>query len=142
MSERADRCETCRYWDVWDDPVSATGSSFQFGECRRHAPRPYLESDDPTLIEPVTWPNTRMTSWCGEWKPQSPTGNVNFPFGQLSVRARNVLKTSFPEVATIDDLLAVGRYRLSLTRNCGVTTLMEFDDIAKEAGVLDRWRKS
>lgn len=65
--DRAERCDTCRWWLLTDRENST-------GECRRHAPRPTLtpevsEKDEvvctPLAYFPVTW-----DEWfCGEWTP-------------------------------------------------------------------------
>ena len=123
MSERQERCGTCRYLEQ----IGGIDENSTFvWPCHRF-PRP----------EPK-----QLFDWCGEWKPHCPTGSDPFPFGQLSVRANNVLKKNFPRVKTFDNLMEVGRHLLCYTNNCGETTIAEFDKIAKAAGVAEQWRKS
>lgn len=87
MSERAQRCETCRFWEVVLEDA-------RFGDCKRHPPqlsdhalRFYAENptpDDPEelgLVEESlmlrkarsvdVWfsPVTLNDNWCGEWQP-------------------------------------------------------------------------
>jgi hypothetical protein len=65
MSEpRADRCETCRFWQAHEDPSQ--------GECRRRSPvllagsLGWLDGEDPAL---GVWPEVRATDWCGQFSP-------------------------------------------------------------------------
>ncbi len=62
--ERAERCETCRFWDKPDATV--------IGICRRHAPRAMVgwqhEDSHPNFNQWALWPATVETEWCGEWQ--------------------------------------------------------------------------
>ncbi len=74
MSDRPDRCETCRFWEVYhldpdDDP------QYEPGECHRHPPT-LLQSDKlrrtdgngNIYIGKAWWPETMPGDWCGEWE--------------------------------------------------------------------------
>lgn len=52
MSEREQRCKTCRWW-------SRQGNDPQEAECRR---RP------PVVSDRRPWPTTRPNDWCGDWQ--------------------------------------------------------------------------
>ena len=60
----AETCLNCRYWRERDDS--------EYGCCRRHAPRPYVEKTDinvdynDDLLDVTHWPETHFTDWCGE----------------------------------------------------------------------------
>ena len=69
MRDRQERCETCRWWEYWDD---ACNTQYRLGECHRHAPIPLLCADDPTMIGKQQWPNTRAIDFCGEYQPTPP----------------------------------------------------------------------
>lgn len=65
---RAERCETCRFWEPYND----------FGYCRRFPPvnlavnrDNYHESDHPPLE--AAQPATEPDDWCGEWKAKDET---------------------------------------------------------------------
>ncbi len=67
---RAERCETCRFWDY-----DGTDDSAMF--CRRFPPLVVVVPDN---VPPVSfmWPETCSNNWCGEWVvslvlPQTPT---------------------------------------------------------------------
>jgi hypothetical protein len=52
---RAERCETCRFWQGHGDGT---------GNCRRYPPVVY-EKD----FEVQFFPNTKESWWCGEYQP-------------------------------------------------------------------------
>jgi hypothetical protein len=65
-------CETCRFWDRLHA---------DYGDCRRHAPRPILEGDTHKWwkygdTEPrdyaTIWPTAGRLEWCGEHQPKEP----------------------------------------------------------------------
>lgn len=65
MAERAERCETCRFF--WQDR--------DLTECRRYAPRRMLVDVDTSTLEDEDssasfrlWPSVFATDWCGEWR--------------------------------------------------------------------------
>jgi len=67
VSERLERCETCRWWDREDSMV---------GICHRRAPLPWHDFDD---APPASWwPTTNENDWCGEWTPADSAANL-FP---------------------------------------------------------------
>lgn len=48
-------CENCKFWrQGGDDP--------NLGLCRRYAPRPALDEEEPI----AWWPTTANEEWCGE----------------------------------------------------------------------------
>lgn len=65
------RCKTCRFWESLSDKKT--------GLCKRYAPFPRLvegvEGKDPVNCGPpeeyswrLTWPQTQVSSWCGDWR--------------------------------------------------------------------------
>lgn len=93
MSNHAECCETCRFWDTGGlaGDGDVPGNS---GDCRRRAPQivmaqtPALLADWSTIrgdgphagkvdIDPAdearrVWPLTYSWDWCGEWQPLTP----------------------------------------------------------------------
>ena len=65
MAEREQRCENCRFWDLYDVTVGCGA----FGECHRNPPPPYYEDDKPEPVDIGRWPSTWHNDWCGEWQP-------------------------------------------------------------------------
>ena len=59
MSERAERCERCRFWE--QSPPEPEGY------CHRYPPTVFL-MDDLDTVE--CFPVTLSTVWCGEFKPR------------------------------------------------------------------------
>lgn len=72
MSERKERCETCRFWDQEE-----VEDKF-YGVCRRGHPviaRGSVVQDspgDPVDAFDAFWPHTRKFDWCGEWEAKQP----------------------------------------------------------------------
>jgi len=73
--ERAECCETCRFWEPKDRARLALD-----GECRRAPPTAFFgmkrwlkSSDDHDSREFVEshFPQTYSDDWCGEWKPKN-----------------------------------------------------------------------
>jgi hypothetical protein len=60
MSANGSFCDTCRFF-VW--------ATNEHGECRRHAPRPFVASDNGGMV--VGWPGVLASDWCGEWEDAS-----------------------------------------------------------------------
>lgn len=58
--ERAERCETCRWW-VPIDPKTAYR-----GDCRTHSPIA-VPCDDYAGGSNTVWPSTLPKDFCGEW---------------------------------------------------------------------------
>lgn len=70
-----ERCETCRWWAMWDGPEIYTKPEDHadvpsLGTCHRHAPRPraFIDPNAQDTSLPTDWPNTGGDDWCGEWK--------------------------------------------------------------------------
>jgi hypothetical protein len=68
MTERIERCETCRFWYLVTDEA----------ECRRHAPLPVQTDQLPDGQNTdadgyrAVWPITNNHDWCGEYQPTPP----------------------------------------------------------------------
>jgi hypothetical protein len=95
MSERVERCETCRFWV--NNPISASGAPdvvflgypgadadgyVRAGECHRRAPQTVSGSIQLSNGEPAEswpdnaqgiWPLTMPLDWCGDFQPATPT---------------------------------------------------------------------
>lgn len=56
-AERADRCETCKWWD-------SIGES---GACRRNPPQVIGICVDGEAADNGWWPYTNFDDFCGEW---------------------------------------------------------------------------
>jgi len=74
---RAQRCETCKWWEMlsfhktWSEEERAVR---EYGQCRRHPPTAmsgYMEIEGKGC-----WPETRKHEWCGEWEEHQ-TGSTN-----------------------------------------------------------------
>jgi len=76
MSERAERCETCRFWDT-------ENSDEGWGDCRRYPPTKMLFEIEAMGHDKTSqdihnslgdsssvwvWPYTESDDWCGEWQ--------------------------------------------------------------------------
>ena len=68
MTERKERCETCRFWMKMENEHTT-------GDCHRHAPSPVLIDQLPDGDNTsdggdyVWWPVLLKADWCGEWTP-------------------------------------------------------------------------
>lgn len=77
MSENKERCETCRFWLLFDD----NPKDMAMGYCRRYPPIPSPwedENDDPILnLQPETFlqPMTYLDEWCGEYQLRADSQN-------------------------------------------------------------------
>lgn len=129
MSERAERCDGCKFWRATEDePPSPEGW------CQRHAPRPeiipgYRESG--VASEYVVWPLTMRADWCGEFQPAAPPVSKwaavsAVDYLGLSVRADNCL--SFERITTVEELLGKTAGDLLEMRNFGMKLLAEVRD--------------
>ena len=61
MTERTERCETCKWWNrllrytpAWEQDGVLMD---HWGECRRY----------PGIGEPMMFPLASTSDWCGEW---------------------------------------------------------------------------
>ena len=61
MTNRKERCETCR-WLYSDND----GSGLDY--CQRNAPPAYVEFDYDEPDRSARWPVVALTDFCGEWK--------------------------------------------------------------------------
>lgn len=72
MSERAERCETCRFWereedtadDIFEEP---TLGQIVVGECHRYPP--VRQASEKMW---AMFPLLPEGNWCGEWQPAEP----------------------------------------------------------------------
>ncbi len=62
---RADRCETCKFWDSLKDEADPAGS------CMRYPPV-LLTVGQHHSADGWSTPATPPTHWCGEWKSKEP----------------------------------------------------------------------
>lgn len=95
--ERAERCETCRYWDCYDegeprfitrgewreafglsndDAIWTTEELAEMvrnderkGDCKRRSPSVF---DRKEAEDWAVWPVVNYWDWCGEWQPIGP----------------------------------------------------------------------
>jgi len=85
MNEVPTQCVTCRFfhplreketWAVdtiggglyWTDK-GYTKETPMHGQCRKHPPQIYTDSENDTLF---IWPIVEDTAWCGAWEEASP----------------------------------------------------------------------
>ena len=69
MSERAETCQNCRWWEpVSVDDDSADDQGEGHGLCRRMPPfaGPDVGEDGSGVFHWGYWPHTINDSWCGE----------------------------------------------------------------------------
>ena len=62
MSEQAEFCKSCRYWQLLETSR---------GICRRNSPLPRdqeLGQDGRSVVYRVSWPETHEADWCGEFQ--------------------------------------------------------------------------
>ena len=64
MSERKERCETCRFWE---EVVQKLGRA---GDCRRYPPALPLTAGQPCGDDDALgmFPVVGFKAWCGEWQ--------------------------------------------------------------------------
>lgn len=84
MSENKERCETCRFWRMFDGPPL-----FERGWCRRYppVPMPWVVDDDEEHTDQGEWdetqwephsysqPVTCKDEWCGEYQLRADSQN-------------------------------------------------------------------
>jgi len=63
MTERIERCETCKFW-MGPHPSHYPDNR---GGCRRYAPRPLSIGNDSEHFGLWTWPMVCPDQWCGEF---------------------------------------------------------------------------
>lgn len=64
MSERAEKCGTCRFWRRDEHPPDSSE-----GQCRRNAPVVVALPDNSNDPFYRVWPETWVADWCGEYRP-------------------------------------------------------------------------
>ncbi len=64
MSDRQERCETCRFWE------EGIADAVAWGTCKRFPPQKieFTVFDEGGCVHEGRWPDTEKDSWCGEWK--------------------------------------------------------------------------
>ncbi len=71
MSERKERCETCKFWEMLpsgeQEESSLTDDEGSIGLCKRYPP--LANNENPTASEWEEFVNPTVVSfdWCGEW---------------------------------------------------------------------------
>lgn len=70
---RAERCETCRWWE-WCRGVSEY-CGYKAGYCHRLPPVLHKDPDYKLYLSDQHWthPIVTSTDWCGEYQPKSTT---------------------------------------------------------------------
>ena len=95
MSERPERCGTCKLWDSREFPSQEGQVCHSY--CRCHSPSLVVGIAEPTFraicgtppdyhiedrvfedADTAMWPKTREWDWCGEWRPKD--GEEGEPF--------------------------------------------------------------
>ena len=74
MSERVDRCETCRFWEPYEAQKNEWG--WDRGDCHRFPPIPVFCEPQQEHIPEGYFTDVFKDKWCGEWKPAQAAGNV------------------------------------------------------------------
>lgn len=141
MSERKERCETCRFWDATEG----------LNNCRRYPPTFTAIAIEPGEVENGTleadlafWPQTGPDDWCGEWQPkpklkpaeyESPLSSLDF-----STRVRKCLRSL--DVSTIGDLCQITEGELLGVKNFGASCLHEVRNKLASLGLGLRDRRN
>lgn len=101
MSERKERCETCRWWDSEGDGAyyrDETDTSDVPGQCSRFPPQfvAFPQDEDPKELprcchSHIFWqqPITQHHDWCGEWQGVGPIAiapieGTPFPWSEVA----------------------------------------------------------
>lgn len=66
MTERTERCGTCKWWEVF-----GTGYEARFGWCHRHAPHRPTNVIQGKCETVGIWPNPEANDFCGQWEPEN-----------------------------------------------------------------------
>jgi len=127
MTERKERCETCRFWK--DHSVTSDAT------CHRYPPAAaYRYTGDYRVItDHGVFPHAYENDWCGEYQPAAPSGDEPVSSLRLSVRARKVLEKA--GVRTIAELIDTTPAEIMCWRNAGETTLDEIRAVLAERGL-------
>ena len=112
MSERQDRCGTCRFWEDADPDEPAQPEEIapgiltdpkKYGYCHRYPPRPTEDS--------TGYPVTDLSDWCGEWQPKSlpviePAKTVEQMCRDLLTQAvkDGLVKDAYPDIEDVQSL--------------------------------------
>ena len=75
----SERCDSCLFWDN-EEPQPHHSHEPDTGRCRKHAPRPaintYYEEEMKRVRTPVvSFAKTYHYEWCGEWEDSTPLKN-------------------------------------------------------------------
>lgn len=143
MSEnkRAERCETCRWWNLsaaWDSGRETGFDGELESKCHRYPPMRSLQPDlDPA--DACYWdrPATYDTDWCGEWQPAKPVttdvDNLGLAGLRLPCRAINCLESD--GIDTIGKLRRCTVSKLHQIRNLGGATIVAIRERLAEHGL-------
>lgn len=71
--ERAERCETCRFWERNSGVDDESGGGCDNGGCCKRLPPTYCGPHEDNATRPMDWmlwsfPAVTSDDWCGEWK--------------------------------------------------------------------------
>ena len=132
MSERIERCETCRWWD--NPRENEHGAGLLTGSCNRFPPlyvgRRKPSDDDEPHDDPDMWaqPPMYQDDWCGEWQPAGDLPRIDInSLGlaaiELNARSKNCLEGAEPPIETIGQLIQTSVSQLQQVRNMGEGTI-------------------
>jgi hypothetical protein len=130
--ERAERCETCRFWLAVEDGT---------GLCRRRPPVvvPKAErlTNDVNSLSPETW----AYDWCGEYKgvPSAAKDEWLAFLGDLDARTSHIVESE--QVESLSQLCAMTETDLAGWRGLGVKTLVRIKSALARRGLCLRENK-
>ncbi len=142
MSDRPDRCETCRFWEVYHNGGPDEDPQYDPGECRRHPPT-LLQTMELRRIDATAniyvgkawWPETMRDDWCGEWEGMiQPAGN-----GDTTALTADQRALLLRPVAALD--LPYRQRRVIVFHNRDEGVFLVGDLVARTADELLEWRK-
>ena len=71
-TERPERCETCRFWELMEEKHEAETDSRSYGLCHRGL----IGKENGSIYD---WPCRLSTDWCGEFQPKQAAPKVALP---------------------------------------------------------------
>lgn len=130
--KRPERCELCRFWQK-DDGGSVCG------DCHRFPPTVLVADTSGTGVD--TFPTTRDTDWCGEFRPAESVIarellDMSVQKLKLSTRAMGSLRKSSAwgePIFTVGELLGKTAEDLLDRKNFGMSSL---DEVREALGRL------
>ncbi len=155
MSERQEKCSTCRFWQKVTDQESACGPAefkiatdypgkdadgyVEGGECHRNAPSvgSYTGAGSWPDNAQAVWPVTLPLDWCGEWQRIAlPMVEVVLAWKVLSIRAAKgaarALGIYGPEAMRaypLKDIEQLTSLNILEQKNCSERTLAEIQRV-------------